>query len=84
VIPVERVITKQPAVRPIALTTPKFFVVTESNFEDVKKKLGNEKGQFVLYAITPTGYKALLKNNSEIERYVKQSSSTIVYYESLL
>ena len=83
-IPVERVLVKQPPIRPVQLADPKFMVVTEKNIEEFQKKYITENGNFVLYVISPNDYKKLVRNQAELKRYISQQKSVIVYYENTL
>lgn len=81
--PLEKHIPIQARPRGLQLSKPHFYVVTPANYEDLKKKLGGDKG-VVFYAIGQEDYKKILGNQAELLRYIKQSNAIIVYYENNL
>ncbi len=80
--PVEITVSKQPAPRKLNLEDPHFIVITEKNFDEVKAKFA-DGGKFVVYAVLPTDYKKLIRNQSELKRYISQQKSIIIYYEKI-
>jgi hypothetical protein len=74
-------VQKQGAPRPPALKDVKWFVVTENNFEALKAKFAKDGKALAAYGLTPADFKALLANQSELLRYIKQQQAIIVYYE---
>lgn len=80
--PVEITISKQPAPRKLNLEDPHFIVITEANFESVKAKF-SDGGKFIVYAVTPSDYKKLIRNQSELKRLISQQKSIIIYYEKI-
>lgn len=72
--------------RPVEMQDIYFFVVTEANFEEFKKKY-QEKfpgRDIVIFGLHPDDYEKLAINISELKRYIEQQKSIIVYYESAL
>lgn len=69
--------------RPVQLGTPKFYVVTEKNFDDFKKRFLEKNSTFVYYAISTSDFNVLLKNQNELLRYIKQQKAIIIYYEGV-
>jgi hypothetical protein len=74
---------KQPAPRELDLADPHFIVITEKNFESVKAKFMDSNGKFLVYAVMPSDYKILIKNQAELKRYISQQKSIIIYYEKV-
>ena len=58
-----------------------FYVVTEQNFEEFKKKLVKENGDLVGYVLSVRDYESLAINMAEIKRYIEQQKQIIIYYE---
>ena len=66
-------------------TTMKWWVVTEENFKEFKKKFQAENGDpLVAYVISVKDYETLALNMAEIKRYIEQQKSIIVYYEDAI
>lgn len=82
--PVNRNLVKQDAPRDMELGTPKFYVVTSSNYLSFKERFEKEQGKFILYVLSEKDYKVLLKNQAELKRYIDQQKQIIVYYEKVL
>ena len=59
----------------------KWYVVTEENFEEFKKKFAKENGEFLFYVISIRDYETLALNMAEIKRYMEQQKEIIIYYE---
>jgi hypothetical protein len=63
----------------------KWWVVTEENFKEFKKKFQAENGDpLVAYVISVKDYETLALNMAEIKRYIEQQKSIIVYYENAI
>ena len=58
-----------------------FYVVTEQNFEDFRKRFTKENGDLVGYVLSVRDYETLALNMAELKRYVLQQKEIIVYYE---
>jgi len=58
-----------------------FYVVTEQNFEEFKKKFVKENGDLVGYVLSVRDYESLAINMAEIKRYIEQQKQIIIYYE---
>ena len=83
---VERQIPPQNRPQQIQLNTNmKWWVVTEENFKEFKKKFQAENGDpLVAYVISVKDYETLALNMAEIKRYIEQQKSIIVYYENAI
>ena len=78
---VERNIPTQNRPRQLDLSSIKWYVVTEQNFEEFKKKYTDENGEFLFYVISVRDYETLALNMAEIKRYMEQQKEIIIYYE---
>ena len=80
---VERRIPIQNRQQPIRMnTTMKWWVVTEENFAEFKKKFQKENGDpLVAYVLSVKDYEPLAINIAEIKRYIEQQKQIIIYYE---
>ena len=80
---VERNIPVQNRPQPIRMNTNmKWWVVTEENFEEFKKKFQKENGDpLVAYVLSVKDYETLALNMAEIKRYIQQQKEIIIYYE---
>ena len=58
-----------------------FYVVTEQNFEDFKRRFTKENGDLVGYVLSVRDYETLALNMAELKRYELQQKEFIVYYE---
>ena len=58
-----------------------FYVVTEQNFEEFKKRFTKENGDLVGYVLSVRDYEGLALNMAELKRYLIQQKEIIVYYE---
>ena len=58
-----------------------FYVVTEQNFEEFKKRFTKENGDLVGYVLSVRDYETLALNMAELKRYLIQQKEIIVYYE---
>lgn len=66
---------------PVKMLDVTWYVVTEENFEEFKKKFVSTNGVLVFFAVSPKDYEALSLNFEEIARYIKQQKQIIVFYE---
>lgn len=82
--PIENQIPIQPSPKPLTMNNVTFYVVTENNFEDFKKRFLKENGSLVFYAISVQDYEALSLNLSDIERYILQQKQIIIFYEKAI
>ena len=78
---VERKIPVQNRPSPVRLNDIHFYVVTEQNFEEFKKKFIKENGDLVGYVLSVRDYETLALNMAEIKRYLQQQKEIIIYYE---
>lgn len=75
-------VAKQGKPRSLNIASPKFIVITAGNFEKYREQLVSGNG--AIYGLSEEGYKQLLKNQAEYQRYIKQQNANIVFYESNL
>ena len=78
---IERNVPIQNRPRQLDLSSIKWYVVTEENFEELKKRFTAENGGFLFYAISIRDYETLTLNMADIKRYIEQQKNIIVYYE---
>ena len=78
---VERNIPIQNRPRQLDMNDIYFYVVTEQNFEEFKKRFIKENGDLVGYVLSVRDYETLAINMAEIKRYIEQQKQIIIYYE---
>ena len=78
---VDRVIPTQNRPRPVKMNDIHFYVVTEQNFEEFKKRFVKENGDLIGYVLSVRDYETLALNMAELKRYVLQQKEIIIYYE---
>ena len=78
---VERNIPIQNRPRQLDMNDIHFYVVTEQNFEEFKKRFVKENGDLVGYVLSVRDYETLAINMAEIKRYIEQQKQIIIYYE---
>ena len=78
---VDRVIPTQNRPRQLDLGNITWFVVTDKNFDEFRKRYTKQNGSFLFYAISVRDYETLALNMAEIKRYIEQQKQIIVYYE---
>ena len=78
---VERNIPTQNRPRQLDMSSIKWYVVTEQNFEEFKKRFADENGDLVGYVLSVRDYETLAINMAEIKRYIEQQKQIIIYYE---
>ena len=78
---VERNIPIQNRPRQLDMNDIHFYVVTEQNFEEFKKRFVKENGDLVGYVLSVRDYESLAINMAEIKRYIEQQKQIIIYYE---
>ena len=78
---VDRVIPTQNRPRSLDLHNITWFVVTDQNFEQFKKRYIKQSGSFLFYAISVRDYETLAINMADIKRYIEQQKQIIIYYE---
>ena len=78
---VDRVIPTQNRPRELDLNDITWFVVTDQNFNDFKKRYTKQNGNFLFYAMSVRDYETLALNMAEIKRYIEQQKQIIIYYE---
>ena len=81
---VDRVIPTQNRPRQLDLNDITWFVVTEQNFEDFKKRFKKYNGNFLFYSMSVRDYETLALNMADIKRYIEQQKQIIIYYENAL
>jgi len=81
---VERNIPIQNRPRQLNLSNITWYVVTEENFEEFKKRYEKENGMFLFYVISVRDYETLSLNMAEIKRYIEQQKQIIIYYEKAI
>ena len=81
---VERNIPIQNRPRQLNLSNITWYVVTEENFEEIKKRYEKENGMFLFYVINVRDYETLSLNMAEIKRYIEQQKQIIMYYEEAI
>ena len=81
---VERNIPIQNRPQQLNLSNITWYVVTEENFEEFKKRYEKENGMFLFYVISVKDYEALSLNMAEIKRYLEQQKQIIIYYEEAI
>ena len=78
---VERKVPIQNRPRPLSMNDIYFYVVTEENFEEFKKRFVKENGDLVGYVLSVRDYETLALNMADIKRYLEQQKEIIIYYE---
>ena len=82
---VERNVPLQNRPRQLDLSDIHWYVVTEENFAEFKKKFLKENGDpLVAYVISVKDYETLAIAMAEIKRYIDQQKQIIIYYEKAL
>ena len=82
---VERNVPLQNRPRQLQLNDIHWYVVTEENFAEFKKKFQKENGDpLVAYVISVKDYETLAIDMAEIKRYIDQQKQIIIYYEKAL
>ena len=82
---VERNVHLQIRPRQLQLSDIHWYVVTEENFAEFKKKFQKENGDpLVAYVISVKDYETLAIDMAEIKRYIDQQKQIIIYYEKAL
>jgi len=82
---VERNVPIQNRPRQLQLSDIYWYVVTESNFVEFKKRFVKENGDpLVAYVISVKDYETLAIDMAEIKRYIDQQKQIIIYYEKAL
>ena len=82
---VERNVPLQNRPRQLDLSDIHWYVVTEENFAEFKKKFQKENGDpLVAYVISVKDYETLAIDMAEIKRFIDQQKQIIIYYEKAL
>ena len=82
---VERNVPLQNRPRQLQLSDIYWYVVTEENFVEFKKRFLKENGDpLVAYVISVKDYETLAIDMAEIKRYIDQQKQIIIYYEKAL
>ena len=61
--------------------TPKWYVVTPDNIDEVWKELKDNNVDVVLFAITDDGYEQLAITMAELRNYIKSQKAIIIKYK---
>ena len=81
----ERNVPIQNRPRQLDLSDIHWYVVTEENFAEFKKRFLKENGDpLVAYVISVKDYETLAIDMAEIKRYIDQQKQIIIYYEKAL
>jgi hypothetical protein len=76
-------IYQPPLPQEITMQDVTWFVITKENYkESVKKVEELTAGEFVVIALTPTGYESMAYNLQEIRRFIRQQKEIILYYRA--
>ena len=79
---VERNVPLQNRPRQLQLSDIYWYVVTEENFVEFKKRFLKENGDpLVAYVISVKDYETLAIDMAEIKRYISQQQEILIYYE---
>ena len=78
---VDRGIPTQNRPRQLDLNNITWFVVTDQNFDEFRRRYTKQNGSFLFYAMSVRDYETLALNMAEIKRYIEQQKQIIVYYE---
>ena len=81
---VERKIPIQNRPRQLDMQSMHWYVVTEKNFEEFKKRFADENGELVGYVLSVRDYESLALNMADIKRYIEQQKEIIIYYEKAI
>ena len=82
---VERNVPLQNRPRQLDLADIHWYVVTEENFAEFKKRFLKENGDpLVAYVISVKDYETLAIDMAEIKMYIDQQKQIIIYYEKAL
>ena len=82
---VERNVPLQNRPRQLQLSDIYWYVVTEENFVEFKKRFLKENGDpLVAYVISVKDYETLAIDMAEIKRYIDQQKQIIIYYEKAI
>ena len=79
--PADRVPLNLPAVDQLQLDAITWYIITETNGEEVFEKLEKKKFDPVLYGLTDKDYEALTLNITKIMKLVRQQKSIIAAYK---
>ena len=78
---IDLVIPTQNRPRQLDLINITWFVVTDQNFDEFRRRYTKQNGSFLFYAMSVRDYETLALNMAEIKRYIEQQKQIIVYYE---
>jgi len=70
-----------PRPAPVELKNADLVVVTESNIDEVIKRIKTEQGDFVLYSMTAQSFESLALNFEQIKKFIEEQNAIILYYE---
>ena len=76
-------IYQPPLPQEISMQDVTWFVITKENYEEAVEKVEELLGgDFVVIALTPTGYESMAYNLQEIRRFIRQQKEIILYYRA--
>lgn len=78
---VDRTRLNLPDPKPLKPSTPKWYVVTPDNVEEVWKELKDSNTDVVLFAVTDEGYEQLAITMAELRNYIKTQKAIIIKYK---
>ena len=70
--------------RPVDLTAPKWYVVSEKNLDEFMVKFKEDEGLLAFIAVSPQGYENVAMDIADMRRYILQQKDIILYYEQSL
>ena len=74
-------IYQPPLPQEITMQDVTWFIITKNNYEEVVGRVEELLGaEFVVIALTPTGYESMAYNLQEIRRFIRQQKEIILYY----
>jgi hypothetical protein len=81
---VDRVIPIQARPQPVKLHDITWFVVTDQNFKEFRKRYTKLTGTFLFYALSVRDYESLSLNMGEIRRYLDNQKQILIFYEKAI
>ena len=76
-------IYQPPLPQEISMQDVTWFVINKNNYEEqIEKVEALLGGEFVVIALTPTGYESMAYNLQEIRRFIRQQKEIILYYRT--
>ena len=76
-------IYQPPLPQEISMQDVTWFVINKENYQEAVQKVESLiGGDFVVIALTPTGYESMAYNLQEIRRFIRQQKEIIRYYRA--